>query len=239
MSDQPITYAQLGSGVYFSPGFYMGYWENVILKQFDAETVLKHERLKQHREVWVGAILAAARTESTGLRHFVGLPDTDPPDVEIVGLEPIEYKGKPSHNLPTVKVEIVRCDFGSNEEIINQINKKVEKGYENMTLCVYVYGGGKVDNLEELHQHLLSKELRVKEVVLVLSDVRMAGSSTQPSETYAVIGLYPARTQVIVSRNNSAAFFRGNPDILKKTGRGTGRDLTGMGNYMLLPPEIN
>jgi hypothetical protein len=238
--EQPETTSQLEPGLYFSPGFYMGFWERSVLKQFPQEVSLKNTRFQKHREMFTGALIAAALTRSSGMKHYVGLPETEPPDVDVVYLKETEYNGKPSQELVHIPIEVTRCNLAEGESLLGQILGKNRIGYKENWLCVHIQGGGTLSaaEQEQVFQHLKTIEF-YPAVVTALMKVVGTESILFPGETYALMWLYPRKGHLLVSLTDKEVVFRGDPDVFRKIGRKTGRELEDLGKFMLIPPPLD
>jgi len=225
------------SGVFFSPAFYLAYWDNCILKNYSSDIILTNVKLKPHREVWIGAILAAAQTKVSGAQHFVGLPDNEPPDVDIVKYSAIKTtKGSRGTNMDRLHIEITRCSIDDGEDLYSQILKKNKPQYSNMILAVYLYGDQKPVDYEPVYKRLENIKIYLDEI-LVLALVGLTKSTPIPTKTFSVAKVWPSRGETILTSRDEKAFFR-HPEVTQITQRGVSTVWKDLGTYELLPPVI-
>ena len=219
----------------------MGYWKNTIIPNFSPQVIKTHDRLKKHREVWVGAILAAAETKESGKQHFVGLPESEPPDVDIIHFEDTETAhGVPGIERKHTNVEITRCNLDEGETLLGQILAKNEPAYSGMTLAVYVYGHQTQSNYQAV-LNALRHETTVYPIEIVSVELaEMAGGIIMLPGTYGISRLWPKPGSKIVRLSDSNAFFRQPTDVIGEASprRGTGREWQELGSFMLLPPVV-
>ena len=222
----------------------MGYWQHCILANFPPETIKTHNKLTKHREVWVGAILAASNTKDSGIKHFVGLPADEPPDVDIIYDEPITTaSGKTGTNRKHLSIEITRCDLDAGETLLGQILHKNTSAYSGMILAVYVVNGEQTKNDYQAVLDALKKEKQVYPTEIVcLEFVVAAGNGTilLPPGTYGISRLWPKPGSKIVNLADKVAFFREPTDVIGyATPRlGISTEWQDLGSIILLPPEI-
>lgn len=228
---------QLGPGYFFSPGYYMAYWHDAIMPNFTPEQIAFHVKLKQHREVWVGAHLAAAKTRLSGQQFFVALPESDPPDVLIGSLERVTVSsGRVGYNLKWFQVEITRCDEAAGETLFNQIQKKNKQTYRDMVLAVYLQGAIRVPDLAALNAQLTSLGEFYPQEVVVMVELDPDANDV-PQGTFAFAQVYPNYEAEVIRRDDPVAYFM-DPNILTVTGRGIQSHLTRLGSMELMPPNI-
>lgn len=225
-------------GYYFSPGFYMGYWENVIEKYFPKEVIYSHVKLKPHRELWVGAILAASQTKINKIPYFVGLPADEPPDAEIVRFVPtITAKGSEGTNINKIGIEIVRCDIDAGETILGQILLKNKPAYKGMSVAVYTYGGDSYIDLNAVQNEVNALKVIHPHEIMLIAPVKRSKEQEFPLGTFAVTQFYPNTGQDIVSAQDEEAFFK-EPAIRTVMSRGITRESKHLGEIELMPPDI-
>lgn len=231
------TRSDLKPGIFFSPAFYLAYWDNIILPNFPSEVIISNAKLKPYREMWLGAILAAAQTKASGIKHFVGLPESEPPDIDIVKFQPIKTpKGGLGTSLDRLNVEITRCSLDEGEDLYTQIIKKNKPAYQDMILAVYVYGDKREVDFDSLFVKLEKVKLFQSEVVIIA----MVGLSSTPNgsvKTFSVSKVWPIKGETIFSSVDAKAFFR-HPEVSKQTQRGIGRVWKDLGSFELMPPKI-
>jgi len=237
MADTEPEEIQLQSDYFFSPGFYMDYWQSSIMSNFKPETVAFNGKLKQHREVWVGANLAAMKTLLSGEQFFVALPDSDPPDVLIGTFSKVKVpSGKTGHNLNWYPVEITRCDFASNETLNNQIANKNKAAYKDTVLTVYLQGAEKVPDFEALHKELVAmKEVWPHEIIVMVELQEIKNKIPKGSFRFAQV--YPNFDNATLMRDDKKAYFT-DPNMMQVTGRGVQSVRVRVKTVRLMPPEI-
>ncbi len=233
------TKSQLVPGVWLSPGFYLAYWENHINKLFTPKEIIERVELKQHREVWVGSIFAAAQFRASGIQHFVGLPSQEPPDVEVVRfLDTATAKGTPGTKVERIPLEVTRCNMAKGETLLGQIEKKNKPAYEGMSLLVYEYGSKKVSDYEAVHEALKQKEHVYFDTIISVAQVdHTANGLVLPDGTFAVTMLYPRKGQTPLNVSDPKAFFR-YPEVVTKTQLAAGTQWEELGSYELLAPAL-
>lgn len=229
---------ELVPGIYFSPGFYQRFWQSSIIGQFDGKTVLSHVKLKPYREVWIGSILAASQTKITGNEHYVGLPPTEPPDVEIIARVPTKTpSGKPATNLNRMPVEITRSDLDQGETILGQIKRKNTDAYKGMVLVVYAYGGDNPTDFEAIRKELNTWNVKPASILEIGSVHRSEHGIIIPNGTFSVTRLYPSKSQNLVNLSDQKAFHY-KPEMIRQEKRGVNPDLYEMGLLELMPPKL-
>jgi hypothetical protein len=237
--EQPfkLTQTELKPGVWFSPGFYQAFWDNSVSKRFTPDEIVQRVELKRHRELWVGAIFAASQSLS-GVQHFVGLPEDEPPDVEVVKFtETTTKKGTPATALSRIPLEVVRCDVSAGETLLGQIGLKNKKPWEGLSLLIYEYGNTVSSSYTGVYEALRKEKVLLSDIVVVTKvDVTDAGIRL-PDGSFTVTSLYPVKGQTLLNVNDSNAFFR-YPEVVTKTGLGTGTKWKDMGSYKLLLPTL-
>ena len=240
---KPQTVTELKPGYYFSPGFYMGYWQNCILANFPMNVIKSHNKLTKHREMWVGAILAASDTKDSRVQHFVGLPETELPDVDIIYDEPtITAGGKAGVNRTHLLVEITRCDVDAGETLLGQILRKNKPAYSGMLLAVYLYGK-QTQNDYKVVLDSLKKEPQIYPTEIVCVEFAMAaggGKILLMPGTYGISRLWPKPGVKVVNLSDKVAFFRQPTDVIgyATPRRGTGTKWQDLGLLTLIPPTI-
>lgn len=204
---------------------------------FPEDVKNKHVKFKQYREVWLGAIIAAGHSKLTGVKHFVGLPNDEPPDVQIVKLNQERMPGgRIGTSIEALKVEITRCNLAENETLIGQIVKKNTPAYKDMTLAVYLYGGDAVYMTEITKQIEALGEIHLAEI-MVVGKVDAMVDQDLPKGTFAQVFLYPVPAQTTFNIADESAFFR-IPAVLTAKNRGVSTKLTPIGVLRLLPPRF-
>jgi len=213
----------------------MAFWQNAILKRFDKATVLNSQELKPYREMWVGAIIAASQSLS-GTKHYVGLPDDEPPDIDVVRLLDTDFKGKASTKMERLLIEVTRCNFDAGETIVGQIKKKNKPAYAGMRLAVYVHGNDRGTKFQDIFD-ALQKLKPVFSTVLIVGTVDVAGGLLLTKGYFGVTGVWPNKGQTLVNINNRKAFFR-HPEVFRKSRLATGTEWEDLGSLILKPPEL-
>jgi len=223
----------------------MGYWQSCILKNFSSKTVQTHGKLKRHREVWVGAILAAGQTKAskkaTGrhIQHFVGLPNGEPSDVDVVRLvETTMPSGRTGTKLERLNIQITRCNLDEGETVLEQILKKNKPAYEGLILVVYVHGLKLKGDSEAIHQALKAEAVIYPSQIISVELAERTVSVILARDSYGLSQLYPGRGSSVINLHDPEAFFR-SPDVIKADlPRGVTTQWQDLGRFELLPPTI-
>jgi len=231
------TELQLQSGYFFSPGFYLQYWQNQILPNFSNDDVAFGNKLKPHREVWIGAHLAALKTYLSGQKFLVGLPETDPPDVLVANFHTVKTaSGKTGHNLNWFPVENTRCDAAAGEDLLGQILKKNKAAYENTILAVYLQGAEVVPDMHELSAALLALPKFYPHEVIVMVQLRDGANDGVSDGSFGFVQVYPTLDTAVIGRSDTTAFFQ-EPHVMVTTGRGVQAERKPLGTIRLMPPS--
>lgn len=225
-------------GYYFPPGVYIDFWENKIEKVFSESVKNTHVKLKPLREMWVGSLIAAAHTKNTGIKHYVALPFDEPPDVLIAKLSPEEMKsGKVGTKIESLRVEITRCSLRDSEDLITHIQKKNKRAYSGMTLAVYMYGDYQSFDMNKLRKEIMALgNIYVEEIIVLCRVHNMLGVDLLKG-TYSQIFLHPVLAHSEFNINDDTIFFR-DPGILTANKRGVSTDLTSVGRFRIMAPDI-
>lgn len=231
METDDSTITEPVPGLFFSPGFYMAFWQNAVIGKFDMNTILTHQKFKPYRELWIGAIVAASQSSASDFQHFVAIPDDEPPDVEVARLVPVTVNGKDGNSLERLPIEITRCDFYSGETLLGQIAKKNKPAWAGMKLAVYAYGD---EGTEPPDVQAIMKELHGQKVYL--SDILVIRHIAHEN-LYEVSRLYPKPGQSHFSATDEKAFFM-HPEVFKKSRRGLSTEWEHLGSLRLMPPDI-
>jgi hypothetical protein len=237
MNEYEETELQLQHGFFFSPGFYMRYWDAQILPNFSAREVAFGNKLKMHREVWIGAHLAALKTALSGEKFMVGVPETDPPDVLVGNFHKVTTaSGKTGQNLNWFPVENTRCDISVGETLFEQITKKNTVAYKDTVLAVYLQGAEIVPNMKELSDSLIALSTFYPHEVIVMVQLQDGANPGVPDNSFGFVQVYPAYDTIIINRGDVAAYYM-EPNIMKQTGRGIASEPTNLGTIRLMPPS--
>jgi hypothetical protein len=231
------TVVPLAPGYYFSPGFYMDYWTNGILKNFDPEMVASDGRFQKHREMVCGAILAAANTiAGPKLQTFVGLNETTHPDLDLAYFVRGKLPGGVEGNVRKhIYVEVTRCNVDEGEDMLDQILKKNTPENKGIMVAVHITGQGKSD-AAKIYAALAVQPIIYPAQIVEVASISKAGTFYVPKDSYGMNLLWPTLGSTIVNLADSTAFFR-NPDVLPQNfGRKSGFDETDMGKFTLLYP---
>lgn len=232
-----IKRVHLTTGFYFSPGYFLAYWRKYIAKLPD-NIIYKDVRLKQYREMFLGAHIAALQTKLTSMNHFVGLPADEPPDVNVVRFSPsLTKNGKEASNFDTIRIEVTRCDMEEGENALTQILNKNKPGYAGMTLAVHTSGNNKSANLEEVYKSLKEQDKIYPREILIFGPAVGTRYIRLLPGTYSVSKVWPDRSSDLVYQLDSKAFFK-TPEVITTTGRGASREAKLLGFVELLPPKL-
>jgi len=235
-NDYNETELQLQSGYFFSPGYFLAYWQSQIIPNFSAEEIAFGNRLRMHREAWIGAHLAALKTALSGEKFMLGMPETDPPDVLVGNFHQVTTaSGKIGHNLNWFPVENTRCDISAGEELFDQILNKNAAAYTNTVLAVYLQGTETIPDLKEVSDKLIALEEFHPSEVVIMVQLRDDVNEGIANESFGFVQVYPSYDAVTISRNDVDAFYM-EPNVMIQTGRGLATEPTHLGTIRLMPP---
>jgi hypothetical protein len=231
---------ELSPDVYFSPGFYMAYWEACVLKKFSPEVIKTHNKLQKHREMRVGSIMAAANTKATNQQYFVGISEVDPPDILLMCLAQVVVSGKVGTEPRYVHIEVTRCDLLAGETLIGQVLKKNKPANEGMVIALDVYGNDKPSDYQAVLNALKKEPKIYPSQIVAVESVGRTSRILLPLGSYGVTQLYPESGSSLVNRNDTAAFFRRPTEVLGRAtpARGVSTEWQDLGKYTLLAPEL-
>lgn len=209
----------------------MAFWKEAVIGQFDTKTIISHPKFKLYRELWVGSIVAASQSVASDFKHYVSMPDDEPPDVEISRLVPVEVNGKQGNNLERLPIEITRCDFFSGETLLGQIAKKNKPAWAGLKLAVYAYGDEEIGppQLQEVFDALQKDKVLLSDILIM----RFIASAN----TYEVTRVYPKVGQSHFSADDQKAFFM-EPEVFQKSRRAVSTNWEHLGSLKLMPPSI-
>lgn len=227
--------------IYLSPGFYMGFWESCIEKLFTPEQIKDHIKLQQHREMRVGAIVAAAITHQSKVQHFLGIPDSDPPDVLLMHQEEAIVNGKKGTEPKYIHLEVVRCDFDDGETLLDQALIKNLPVYKNMTVAIDVTGVTRPDSYQAAVEGLAELEEVHPSQYIAVEQIGVVGEANYQPGVFRITQLYPSKTISHVRRIDNEAFFRAPTDVIGRAmpARGISTEWQDLGNFTLLPPTLD
>lgn len=236
-----LSSLEIKPGLYFSPGFYMAYWQGCILAQFPLDVVEKHTAMTKYRELFVGAILAGANTlASGGTQYFVGLPATEPPDIDLMYYEPTVVNGKKGVIRRHIDVEIVRCNMEAGETPLGQIKIKNKPAYKNMIVAVFMEGQVNAIDAEAINKALQSEPTIYPSEILLVLNGNMAEALAWPDGTFGLARVYPGPGSSVMNISDEKAFFR-IPEVVGNTNpmRGVSEEWRDLGpGLTILPPKI-
>jgi hypothetical protein len=233
------TIVPLKPGYYFAPGFYMDYWINGVLKNFDHKIVATDTRFQKHREMVCGAILAAANSiAGPKIKTFVGLNEDTHPDLDLAYYVKEKLPGGvEGYVRKHIYVEQTRCNIDEGEDIVEQILKKNTPENKGIMVAVSIFGYGKSEP-DKVHKILAEqKEIYPAQIVEVAS-ISKAGTIYVPKDSYGINLLWPNSGSTMLNLNDPKAFFR-NPDVLPQNfGRKTGYEEVDLGKFTLQYPVL-
>lgn len=213
----------LQKGDYVSPGLYMEYW-GAIVRKYGEQKAFSLNSLKQYKELRVGAILAALWTSTTGEKWFVGMPQDEPADVDLLRIMPAVTKsGRESFGQEIIPVQITRCSAPVGEDIVSQIRRKNKPALSKHTLIVDVSGDGEKIDINDVAKRLSNLgTLYPREIAIVAT----VGSTPEPPyvSMYLQFLLHPVHRQSTVKSSDSNSFFV-EPTIINLR-RGISRDIS-------------
>jgi len=152
---------------WFSPKYAINYfWD--ILKDI-GDIALKSDKYKKHREAWIMGVMLLGVMKGTQRIWWLQVPKEDPPDMMVMKIEKDEEKE--SNMFQCRKMEIMQVTKFTNDEIQNEIKRKLDKMYyEGKTgLVVYVNRDTGKLNLKELSDKISAMDLRIADIWLLLS----------------------------------------------------------------------
>jgi hypothetical protein len=226
--------------IYLSPGFYMGFWEASIEALFTPQQIKDHVKLQQHRELRVGAIVAAGITRQSRVHHFIGIPESDPPDILIMWHEEVTVKDKKGTEPRYIHLEVVRCDFDSGETLIDQALIKNKHNYQKMTVAIDVTGTRRPDDYKIAAETLNALETVYPVQFIAVEQVGVIGELNYLPGVFRITQLYPSQSTARVWRADEEAFFRAPTDVIGKgtPSRGISTEWQELGKFVLLPPTL-
>jgi len=238
--------SELVPGVFFSPGFYMGFWQDIILKRYPSNVVLRHIKFQKHREMWIGSILAASQTKlsksATGkhVQFFIGLPEDEPSDVDVVFFEEKMLPGgRKASALNRLNFQITRCSLDEGETLLGQVLKKNKPAYKGLIVAVYQYGYRADNQLEDVYRALQKEKVIYPSQIVCVELAERTRSVVFTKDTFGLSQLYPKKGSNLVNLHDKEAFFR-NPDVVKRSPdhKSVGTDWKDLGAFELMPPQI-
>jgi hypothetical protein len=235
------TVVPLQPGYYFAPGFYMDYWINGILKNIPHYEVLSNGRLQKHREMLVGAIIAAANSiAGPKLKTFAGLSETTHPDLDLAYFEEATLENGVKGNIRKhIYVEVTRCNLDAGEDLLTQILKKNTATNTENAVAVHVFGKKASPDIKKVYQALQSEKIIYPKQIIAVGSVAKAGSIYLPDNSFGISMLWPSPGSSIINLSDKAAFFR-DPDVMPQPlKRATGFKEQNLGGFTLLLPELN
>lgn len=218
----------------------MAYWHGCVLKQFPIKTIETHTAMTKYRELFVGSILAAANTlASGGIEYYVGLPPDEPPDVDLMYMEPVKVHGKDGVQRKHIYVELVRCNMEAGEDISTQVLKKNKPAYKDMVVAVFMEGPVSKIDYAAIEKVLNEQETIYPSEILLVMNADMAGPVLLPAGSFGLARIYPKPGSTIVNLNDNKAFFRTTDvvgDAMPRMGVST--DWQDLGPLTIAPPKL-
>jgi hypothetical protein len=235
---RPHTDSELRPGLFFSPGFYMAYWQECIEASFAPDVIWGHTKLQKHREMYAGAIMAAVQTKGTGIQHYVGLPDDEPSDVDVVKLEEITMpSGRKGSALQRLNIQLTECDFSRGETLAGQFAKKNKPAYSDIIIGIHAMNRtGTSDFAKDLATIKKLGKIYPNEV-LVLEAVEVANDVKQPAGTFGLTRIYPKEGASLINLSDTEAFFF-EPEVFTKTHKAVSINWEDKGSFTLLRPTL-
>jgi len=237
-TSRPHTQMQLQPGLFFSPGFYMVYWQACIEGSFSNDFIWSNTKLQKHREMYTGAIMAAAQTKSTGIQHFVGLPDEEPSDVDVVRLVEITMKsGRKGTVLQRLNVQLTECDFARGETLTGQFANKNKPTYADVIVAIHATNRIDTSNFYQDWKELQEVDKVYPSEVLTVEMVEVADGVRQPAGTFGLTRIYPSEGASLVNLSDKEAFFF-EPAVFTKAHKAVSVEWEDMGSFELMAPQI-
>ncbi len=227
--------------IYLSPGFYMGFWKACIENRFSPIQIKEHTKLQQHRELRVGAIVAAAITRQRRMQYFVGIPRSDPPDILLMHQKEITVNGKKGTEPEYIHLEVVRCNFDEGETILGQATIKNKPVYRNTTIAIDVTGTTNHISYKQAVIGLADLAKVYPAQFIAIEQIGVVGEAAYQPGVFRITQLYPSETVSHVRQIDEQAFFRTPTDVLGRAtpARGVSTEWQDLGNFTLLPPTID
>lgn len=235
---RPHTQSELKPGLFFSPGFYMGYWKACIEANFTPEVIWSHTKLQKHREMYAGAIMAAAQTKGTKIPHFVGLPDDEPSDVDVVKLvEIVMPSGRKGTVLQRLNIQLTECNFDRGEVFLEQFKKKNKLAYADIKVAIHVIGRTETSDFAKDCADIQTLPKVYPDEVLVVESVDIANGVRQPAGSFGLTRVYPKEGASLINLADDEAFFF-EPAVFTKTHKRVSIEWEDMGSFTLLAPTL-
>lgn len=234
------TAVPLTSNHYFAPGFYMDFWINGILKNFDHTLVATDVRFQKHREMVCGTILAAANSiAGPKIQTFVGLNDSIHPDLDLAYyVKEKLVSGAVGYVRKHIYVEHTRCSVAEGENMLEQILMKNTPENEGIMVAVHIDGEGKSEPAK-IHDALAAQEKIYPAQIVEVASISKAGPFYVPKDSYGMNLLWPKSGSSMINLMDRKAFFR-NPDVIPRNfGLKTGFKETDLGDFTLLYPDVS
>jgi hypothetical protein len=236
--NRPHVETELKPGLFFSPGFYMGYWQACIVGNFKPEIIWGHTKLQKHREMYAGAIMAAAQTKASGVKHYVGLPDDEPSDVDVVRLvEHTMNSGRVGSGIERLNVQLTECNFERGETFLDQFRNKNKPAYANIIVAVFVSNGYDTSDFASNFSVIQSLGKIYPSEVLTVESVDVVNGLRVPAGTFGLSRIYPKPGSSVVNLDDPEAFFM-EPSVFSKTRKQVSVEWEDLGSLTLLPPTI-
>jgi hypothetical protein len=229
---------QLQPGLFFSPGYYMGYWRACIEGNFNHDVIWSHNSLQKHREMYAGAIMAAAQTKATGTQHFVGLPDDEPSDVDVVKLVEITMpSGRKGTTLQRLNVQITDCNFDRDETLLGQFANKNKPAYADIIVAVHISGRTETSDFSKDWADIQKLPKVYPSEVVIVEPVDFANGVRQPAGSFGLTGVYPKKGATLINLSGNEAFFF-EPAVFTKTRKAVSVEWEDKGSFELMTPVL-
>lgn len=216
----------------------MGYWRNCIEANFTPDVVWGHTKLQKHREMYAGAVMAAAQTKATKIPHFIGLPDDEPSDIDIVKLVEIKM---PSGRMGTVvqrlNIQLTECNFARGDTLLEQFKKKNKPAYADIIVAIHVIGRVEDSDFSSDWTNLQNLEKIYPNEVLVIESVDIADGVRQPIDSFGLTRIYPNEGASLTNLADEEAFFF-EPAVFTKTHKAVSVEWEDKGSFTLLAPSL-
>ena len=188
--------------------------------------------------MYAGAIMAAAQTKGTGIQHFVGLPDDEPSDVDVVKLVEITMpSGRRGTTLQRLNIQLTECNFARGETLSGQFANKNKPAYSDIIVAIHATERTDTSNFSKDWAELQKLDKIYPNEVLVVESVEIADNIKQPAGTFGLTRIYPKEGASLVSLHDDEAFFF-EPAVFTKTNKAVSVEWEDKGSFELLRPIL-
>ena len=216
----------------------MGYWQACIEASFTPQVIWNHTKLQKHREMYAGAIMAAAQTKVTGIQHFVGLPDDEPSDVDVVKMVEITMpSGRKGTTMQRLNVQLTECNFDRGETLLKQFANKNKPAYADIIVAIHVTGRTETSNFAQDWADLQKLPKVYASEVVTVEPVDIANGIRQPAGSFGLTEIYPKEGASLINLFDDEAFFF-EPAVFTKMHKAVSVKWEDKGSFELLRPNL-